>query len=203
MLTAKEPEGGNFVLVPQGTHLGACFLVADIGQQETSYGMKHKLVMGWELPKEMIDIEGEKKPMIVYNTYTVSLSEKANLRRDLESWRGREFTAEELKGFDVFNVMGAPCMMSIVHKTVGDKTYANIASVSALPKGMEGEKVTRLLKYSPDDPEQLSELPEWIQKKIGVSNGFDESENPAHGVPQGGGGFDSDIPFDQANYKVY
>ncbi len=197
MLNVKEPEGGNFVLVPQGTHLAACFMVADIGQQETSYGIKHKLVIGWELPEELMDIEGEKKPMIIYNTYTASLSEKANLRRDLESWRGKSFTSEELKGFDVFNVAGAPCMLSIVHNVVGDKTYANIASVSALPKGMTGGKVTRLLKYSPEDPEQLTELPEWIQKKIGSvpSNGFDESENPAHGVDQGLIDPNEPIPF--------
>lgn len=190
-LTVKDSGGGDFVLVPQGTHSAVNFLVADIGIQETSWGSKHKLVIGWELPEELIEVDGDKKPMIIYNTYTASLSEKANLRRDLEGWRGRAFTSDELEGFDVFNVLGKPCMLSVVHNVVGDKTYANISSVSSIPKGMQAGVATKTLKYSPDDPEQFNDLPEWIQKKINI-----ESENPAAGVEQSSGqGFDDDIPF--------
>lgn len=54
----------------------------------------------------------------------------------LESWRGKPFTPEELAGFDLKNVLGLSCFVGVVHETKGDKTYANLASVMKLPKGM-------------------------------------------------------------------
>ena len=55
----------------------------------------------------------------------------------LRSWRGREFTSAELFGFELETVIGAPCMLSIVHN-VGRKggTFANVSGVMKLPKGM-------------------------------------------------------------------
>lgn len=165
-LMVSDTGGGDFKLVPQGTHIAVCFLVADIGLQETSFGTKRKVILGWELPEETVMIEGEEKPMIIYQNYTASLSEKANLRQDLESWRGRAFTQEELAGFDLFNVLGHPCMVSVIHNESQGKTFANVKGVTSLPKGMNKPKPSRTVKYSDDDMDQFGELPEWIQKKI-------------------------------------
>lgn len=65
-----------------------------------------------------------------------SLHAKAGLRKFLESWRGRPFTAEELAGFDLKAVVGLTCLVGIVHEAKGDKVYANLSSVMKLPKGM-------------------------------------------------------------------
>lgn len=64
--------------------------------------------------------------------YTVSLNEKANLRKDLEKWRGRKFSADELNGFDLESVIGAPAMLNIVHNE-GDEgqVYANVNGIFA------------------------------------------------------------------------
>lgn len=188
-LMVADTGGGDFKPVAEGTHIAVCFLVADIGLQETTFGAKHKIIVGWELPQELIDVNGEEKPQIIYNTYTASLSEKANLRQDLESWRGRTFTPEELAGFDMFNVLGVPCMLSVVHNTTAKGTYANVRAVSAMPKGMDRPKASRLLKYSAEDDQQFEELPEWIQKKIrGALTPVQENKTPAQD-------FDDDIPF--------
>ena len=83
----------------------------------------------------------------------LSLSEKANLRKDLESWRGKAFTAEELKGFDIEKLIGVNAMASIIHNQSGDRTYANISSISKLMKGLQ-----------PMATENKRTLPEWIDK---------------------------------------
>lgn len=188
-LMVTDTGGGDFKLVPQGTHIAVCFLVADVGMQPTSYGPKHKIIMGWELPQETIEVDGVEKPMIIYQNYTASLSEKANLRQDLESWRGKAFTPQELAGFDLFNVLGHPCMVSVIHNESGQKTYANVQTVTSLPKGMEKPKPTHTVKYSEEDPDQLSDLPEWIQKKIAAQ---ESSDMPPPAPSQD---FDDSIPF--------
>lgn len=181
-LPVKDSGGQDFDPVPQGTHLAVCYMVADIGQQMTNYGPKHKVVVGFEIPGKKIKVRDEhgneiEKPMIINNFYTASLSNKAILRKDLEGWRGKTFTEQELQGFDLFNVLGHACLLTVVHNIVGDKTYANIAAVSKLMDGMVAPQPTRALKYSPDEQGQYKDLPEWVQKKI--SGQVTESENPA------------------------
>lgn len=197
-LNVKDTGGGqDFDPVPQGTHAAVCYLVADIGNQMTTYGPKHKVVIGFEIPDQIVEYKDKdgsdvKKPMIINNFYTASLSSKAILTGDLEGWRGRAFTPEELQGFNLFNVLGKPCVITVVHNVVGDKTYANIKSIGQIMKGMEVPPATRLLKYAPDEAGQYDELPEWVQKKI--AGAVTENENP---TPQTApnNDFDDDIPF--------
>jgi len=80
----------------------------------------------------------EDKRFVVTKTYTASLNEKANLRKDLESWRGRPFTVEELQGFDLEKVVKAPCMLNLVAQTTkAGKTWTGIAAIMPLAKGAE------------------------------------------------------------------
>jgi len=39
--------------------------------------------------------------LMISKRYTMSLGEQSTLRKDLESWRGKKFTPEELQGFDL------------------------------------------------------------------------------------------------------
>jgi len=191
-LTVKEPEG-NFQLAPEGTHVARCYMVVDMGLQETGYGPKHKIKIGFELPNEAMD---DGRPFSVSQTYTASLSEKANLRGDLESWRGRAFTEQELQGFDVFNVLGAPAMVSVIHTESNGKTYANIKSVSAIPKGLTvPNAINDHIKFSLEEysQEQFDALPEYLRDKINVSGIEKPYEPPKSEHPAGE--FDDDIPF--------
>jgi len=112
--------------------------VIDIGTQQGEYEGKinhrRQVIIGWELPNElMTDGEYAGKPFAVNKWYTQSLGEKANLRKDLTNWRGKEFTAEELAGFDAKNIIGKPCMLSL---TENEKKKVRVTGVMALPKGM-------------------------------------------------------------------
>jgi hypothetical protein len=74
------------------------------------------------------------KPMSISKNYTLSLDEKATLRKDLQSWRGRDFSPEELRGFELKNILGAWAMISVA-KVIGNnnKEYTNVMNVNAVP----------------------------------------------------------------------
>lgn len=129
---ASAGESKSFTPAPEGTHQAVCVDVIDKGMQNTPFGQKHKVDVAWQL--------GEKRedgtPWMVFKRYTLSLNERAWLRKDLESWRGKPFTRDEEHQFDVESVIGANCLISVQHNTNGDKTYANVTSVMPLMKGM-------------------------------------------------------------------
>lgn len=125
-IIARAPES-KFTPAPEGLHQAVCVDVHDMGLQKTPWGEKHKVLIVWQI--EQINDETGKR-FDVRNFYTLSLSEKANLRRDLECWRGRKFTEDELGGFDLDKLLGANCQLQIVHNLSDEgKTYANIQAV--------------------------------------------------------------------------
>ncbi len=206
MAKVKESGGGNFKQVPAGSYAAICNMVAHVGLQKSSYLGKEKLkrqvYVRFQIPSERIEWmtkEGQKQegPMVIGKTYTESLSEKANLRKELEGWRGRVFTPDELKGFELFDVLGKPVMLSIIHDTWEDGSiHAMIASLSKMPKGMPAPTLEGdLLKYDHEATGDLTKLPEWLQKKI--ASQITEQEAPATAPADAGSAFepDSDIPF--------
>jgi hypothetical protein len=148
-MIVKDTGNGNFEPAPAGTHLGRCIKLIDIGTQKGEYQgqatFKRQIIIGWELPSELMQ-KGEYagQPFTVSKFYTASLSEKANLRKDLENWRGRAFTDEELRGFDMKNILGKPCMLSIV---LNEKNNARVGSVMAAPKGMSLPEIVNPVTY--------------------------------------------------------
>src|ERR1700761_9067656 len=109
-IIASKNGGGDFELPPADQYAAVCYRVIDYGTQQTEWqgAVKHKrlILISWELDCKMSD----DRPFTVSKRYTLSLHEKADLRKDLESWRGRPFTIEEEEGFDVSKLIGAPCL---------------------------------------------------------------------------------------------
>lgn len=176
LIVSDTGGGGDFTPAPEGTHFGVCDMVVDLGKQKTSYqgveSIKHQIYIRWQIPAERIewtDGDGVKHegPVVIGKTYTASLGEKANLRKDLQSWRGRAFTEEELKGFDISRLLRVGATISIVHNHKDGKTYANIGAIGALPKGMSALSVEgEPLLYDPDTNDGFDRLPKWLREKI-------------------------------------
>ena len=134
------------------------------------------------------------------------MNEKATLRKHLESWRGKGFTPDDFSGpgrFDIKNIVGKACMLSVVHATKDGNTYSNIAGIAAMPKGMKAPPQINpsvFLGLTEEDfrDEVFNELSPKIQETIKASP---EYKSLMSGVPmqQDGPGDsfhdDSDIPF--------
>lgn len=169
MPTAKETSG-DFKPAPEGTHLARCISVVSLGTQTSElYAAAYKVLIGWELPNETIEYGEGNSPMVVSKEYTLSLHKKATLRQHLESWRGKAFSGDELKGFPIEKVLGVPCLVNVIHKTTENGTFARVAGVSALPKGTNcPEAHHKLIHFEIEHGKNdtFKSLPEWIQKKI-------------------------------------
>ncbi len=180
-IMAKD-SGGDFEPLAAGTYVARCVSVVDIGVQETGFGPKEKIYIGFEVPGERVkwkDDNGEHEgPAFIGSRYTLSISDKSILGQHLTGWRGRPFTEEERAGFDITNVLGATCMINVIHTHKNNKTYANIQSIMRLPKGMECPPAeTELVAYSPLDNAlagNFDKLQDW-QKKL-VREGYKMAE---------------------------
>lgn len=197
----SDTGGGDFEQAPVGTYVARCVKIIDIGTQKGEYqgqaNFKRQVIVGWELPTEMMR-EGEHagKPFTVSKFYTASLGEKANLRKDLQNWRGREFSAEELAGFHSKNILGKPCMLSL---TANDKGKTRVTGVMALPKGMEvPAQVNESIYFSLDEFNQdvFNGLSKGYQKFITASPEYQGILNGGN-KPKGSAmaDLDDDIPF--------
>lgn len=178
----NDNTGGDFEQPPAGNHLAICYQVVDLGVHEQEWkGEKkhrHRVRLSWELCDELMS---DGRPFSVSREYTLSLSEKATLRHDLESWRGRPFTDTELEGFDLFNVLGKPCMVNVVKKPKkdGSGTYAAVANIAAIPKGLPvPQRSNSLVKFSLEDSDcqqVFATLPDWLKKKVNFKKPEEEA----------------------------
>lgn len=148
---AKDTGSGDFKRVPPGAYIGRCYSLIDLGTQLTSgqYGekMQHKIRIGWELFGEdengnplTIMVDGKEMPLTISKSYTVSLHEKAGLRKDLAAWRGKDFTEDEAKAFDVSKLVGVYCMVNCTQSETNGKTYTNVAGLTPLPGALKNAK---------------------------------------------------------------
>lgn len=181
-LIAKAEGGSDFPVHPDGQYAARCIDIIDRGPVTVEWkGVKkekHKMTLRFFCGEytTIHDENGNEKrvPLWVDDWFTVSLHEKAKLRKFLEDWRGIAFTDEELAGFNVIKLLHAPAFLQLKHNKTPDRTYCNIGSVMKLPKGMEAPAV-------PTDYVRVKDRPPKEQDKNGASGGgaspFEEDDD--------------------------
>lgn len=188
-LKVKE-TGGNYELPPEETTLAVCYIVADLGMQDEVFNgepkVKQKVAIVWELPRQKME---DGRPFVISKVYTASLHENSNLRKDLQAWRGRDFTEKELEEFDLSKLRDQWCTLGISHTDKGGRKYANITSISKLlpdlvPLTKRISRHNKSVWFDLDnfDEESYNALPEWIRNKIDnrVNEDFDENIEPGN-----------------------
>lgn len=179
----------NFKKIEPGNYVARCVSMVLMGTfNEEFQGLKKKCTkvrLSWETPTELdvFDKEKGEQPYMVSKEFTLSLHEKASLRKFLESWRGKGFTEEEVKRFDIGKLLTAPCMLNVIHKTsaTSGKQYVDIASISTLPKGFVcPPQINPSVIWSIQNPDMkvFETLPEWLQKKIAESDEWKALQQP-------------------------
>ena len=150
----------DFDPAPEGAWRAVCVDVVELGMVTGQYGAKAMIRMAFET--EEINPKN-KKPFMVSQRFGMTLSSKGRLRPFLESWRGKKFTEEELKGFDVEVLIGANAQLGIVHNAVDGKIYANISSIMKPARGMEKLEASadyvRVKDRAPDNSNGHAEAP--------------------------------------------
>ena len=177
-LTISENTTTDYTPPEAGTFAARCASLIDLGTQTSVWEGEEKRAHKVLISFEVLDTDNRRSdgsPHLVSKRFTASLHAKAGLRKFLESWRGRPFTAEELAGFDLKAVVGLTCLVGIVHEAKGDKVYANLSSVMKLPKGMPapaGEIVPVSFDMAAPDWQVFAGLSSRLQAQIAESPEF-------------------------------
>lgn len=168
------------VQVSPGTHIARCIGLVQVGTVPTVWeGVEkqtEKVRLTFEFPQETYAFkEGEaEKPFVVSEEYTHSMGSKANLRPVVEGIIGTTLTDAEAENFDLLDLVGRACLVTVVHKLSkkNGQKYANIASAAPLMKGMvapEQVNPSRVLTYKTWNQEMFDSLPEFIRTKMMTS----------------------------------
>ena len=141
-----------------GEFQAVCSNVYDLEMQISNFNghetLDHKVLILFEIIKR---IPTTGKRFTVSKEYTLNLNKRSNLRKDLESWRGRPFDEKEINTeFDLENLIGVNCMLILEEKESNGKTFSNITAIKPLEKGLE--------KMTPEMNKNYA--PEWVVKKI-------------------------------------
>ena len=188
---------GSWVQPETGNTAATCIRIIDLGTQEREYqgktSLRRQCLIVWELDGQA---DGDGTPLTISKFYTSSLSEKANLRKDLESWRGRPFTAEELSGFEAKNLIGKPCLLNLVQTQGAKGLRVGVSTISPLPKGMKAPSGTQNATYVYDVDAPSPEI--WEQLSSGIQDIIrrcEEFKNVTTPVSEFSGEKYDDIPF--------
>lgn len=208
-------QSADFEIVPAGNHVAILNGIVDLGIQP-GRGMypnpRHEVYMRFELCNERIkyqkdgkDVEG---PMSIGRTFTASMSEKANLRKFIEGWFGKQFPSDgAAEAFEFKQLLGRQCLLNVTHNERGGKTYANITSAAPIPRGMQvvvkQENPSLFFSLAEPDDKVFESLPKWLKEKI--QGRIPESsptpaartveEKAAQIEAEKAHAFDDDIPF--------
>ena len=153
--TSPSGQGaGGFELPEAGAHRARLIRITDIGLHESEYqgqkSTRSQVVFEFELPDE---IGSQGRPLTVSKWYTKSMYAKANLRRDLEAWRGKTFSDAEVADFDPAALLGKVCLLTIQVNERTDRSgtsrqRADITAIAPLPKQMQKEPVPEMVNTS-------------------------------------------------------
>ena len=178
IIAKSTGEATQRELIPAGTYVARCYSVVHLGHVTQKYVGEEKIVdlvrFTWELPTELRCFNQDKgeQPCAISKEMTFSLNEKSNLRAMLNTWRGKPLTEDEAKAFDLAKLLGAPCMINLIHqpsKTNPERVYERIAAVLPMMKGM-----TCPPQHNPSmefsvlefDREKFMSLPSFLQEMI-------------------------------------
>jgi len=188
MAIMAKSSGESFEreLPPSGLQAAICSKVFDLGMQVNEYkgerNIKHKILIVWELAATMTTGEYQGKRFVVHKEYTNSLHEKATLRKDLESWKGKSIPEDVAKeGVDLEKFIKVPATLNIQHKTSkAGNEYAIVTTV--MP---EQDNAPMLVPELPEDW-----CPKWIENKMSEALTDDRARAGEVGKP-----FEDDVPF--------
>lgn len=120
-LTLKQGDN-DFEKLEKGIYHATCFRMVDLGTQDNTYkgetNKKLQVRLDFEIT-EALDpdtnqvLMADGRPFGVGKEYTASLFESANLRKDLESWRGKSFTQEELDSLELTDFLGCTVKIEV------------------------------------------------------------------------------------------
>ncbi len=157
-----------------------CYSIIDLWSQEMEWKWEIKVNRKFQLTFETeqmgtftdkdtgVDVE---KPLIIGKRYTLSLHEKAILKKDLTSWLGKEPEDD----INIFDLLGKNALLQVIENESNGKVYSNINAImpSKANNKPKNDTVWFSLEKEYYDEKTLEELPKWLKETIKKSPEYD------------------------------
>ena len=127
--------------ISPGTYKSCCFGLINLGTFKfENEGVVDKFIsqimLLWEIHKELTSkpkLNSDALSPIIVKEYTLSLSNSSSLRSSLESWRGKPFSEDEIRRFDLKTILGGWCNLEISDFKKNDElTYSTVTEILPL-----------------------------------------------------------------------
>lgn len=115
----------EFQPCPEYTGKAVCVDVTPLKKQQSQYGERDVFKIVFEVDAAR---EDGGRFAVWSRNFTPTLNEKANLRKFLRGWFGRDLMESELADFDTESLLGKPAQVVVVHEHKDGQVYANIAA---------------------------------------------------------------------------
>lgn len=125
-------SNGKFEACPEFTGRAVCVDVTPLKRQQSQFGDRDVFRVVFEVD---LDKEDGGRFCVWSRNFTPSLNEKANFRKFLRGWLGRDLSAEESREFDTDSLIGKAAQVVVVHEFKDGETYANIAACTPQRNG--------------------------------------------------------------------
>lgn len=179
-VTAKN-DGAKFTPHPEGQYVARCVDVINLGERVEQYQQNPEKIV----PKcALLFMTGEmnpdtQEPYVISQDFTVSMGERANLRKFLEDWRGKSYTDEQVdQGVPLDKLEGNPAFIMVEHKKSGaGRIYARIRTITPVPRGLEVPPLAdyKRAPYWADRKKEYAEgVAKWKAKHMPSPSGHEE-----------------------------
>ncbi len=120
-----KSNNSNFEPCPEYTGRAVCVDCTPLKKQQSQFGERDVFKIVFETT---IEREDGSRFCAWSRNFTPTLNEKANLRKFVRGWFGRELTKQELDDFDTESLIGKSAQIVVVHEHKDGETYANIVA---------------------------------------------------------------------------
>lgn len=159
--------------VPAGTYPARLSAWTDLGTHlnrwpgQAEAKKQRRVLLTWTLTLP------NKDQRRVSREFTLSLNERAGLRKFLEAWAGRPMTAEDLQDFHPLKALEKPCLLAVTQKRGADgRCWPVVQAAMKLPAGMQVANLRwPAHHFDLGEPSRcvFLDLPAWQQAKIRAS----------------------------------
>lgn len=168
-----KANNSNFEPCPEFTGKGVCVDCTPLRKQQSQFGEREVFKIVFEVD---MDRDDGSRFCVWSRNFTPTLNEKANLRKFLRGWFGRDLSKQELEDFDTESLIGKPAQLVVIHEHKDGEVYANVA---ACTPDRSGEPLKATGKYVRVKDRQAEPGP----KQAGPAP---TAAAPQHGAPVGG-----------------
>jgi hypothetical protein len=177
-IVANTPSGKDFKIASEGTVQAVLNTVKDLGLIDTVFNGVAKKVHKVQFIWQLAELDDEKKPILIFERFTLSLHEKAQLHKRIKGLFGKQPPST----LDLEKLVGTNTNLVIVHnagtdKTGQPKTYANVAATLKLQPNQAKLEIVPLDKIMKSNE---------VKQAVAATTNAITPENPIS---------DLDIPF--------